>query len=108
MAQRHNWHAKIAMRLDDEVPVAAIIGSSNLTGPAYRRNWENWNFEGDVLIWRSDPTLDSYFRSPFQTPSRFGDIHLVLDPGVRQPDEEAQMIALFKDVMHSELAEFSE
>jgi hypothetical protein len=108
VAPEHNWHAKIAMRLKEDVPVAAIVGSSNLTGPAYRLDPENWNFEGDVLIWKPDPALDTYFRRPFRTQSQLGDIHLILDPSVRQPDEEAQMIALFKDVMHSELSEFNE
>lgn len=108
VAEKHNWHAKIAMRLQGNVPVAAIIGSSNLTGPAYRKDWKNWNFEGDVLIWGNHPILDKYFRRPFNSPSRYGDIQLILDPYVEQPNEEDQMLALFKDVMHSELEDFIE
>lgn len=106
VAPKHNWHAKIAMRLSNNKPIAAIIGSSNLTGPAYRRNWQNWNFEGDVLIWKSNPELDEHFRTPFETHTRFGDIQLLLDPSITQPDEEEQMIALYKDVMNSELEEY--
>ncbi|RME56753.1 hypothetical protein D6779_10040, partial [Candidatus Parcubacteria bacterium] len=32
VAPRKNWHAKIAIRIRNEQPIAAIIGSSNLTG----------------------------------------------------------------------------
>ena len=76
-------------------------------------DWRNWNFEGDVLIWGSDPTLDGYFRQSFRAQTRniqagYGDIHLILDPQVEQPSEEEQMRALFKDVMHSELKDFVE
>ena len=108
IAEKYNWHAKVAMRLKDNAPVAAIIGSSNLTGPAYRMDWKNWNFEGDVLIWGNDPALDGYFRRSFKTQSRHGDIQLILDPQIEQPDEDEQMRALFKDIMQGELEDFVE
>jgi len=70
--ERHrmsNWHAKIAMKLKtplngtEKIPVCAIIGSSNLTRPAY--GVENdvpsavtskikFNYECDVLIFSND------------------------------------------------------
>ncbi|HRP68664.1 MAG TPA: phospholipase D-like domain-containing protein [Turneriella sp.] len=46
-----NWHAKVAIRLAKGVPVAAIVGSSNLTGPAYREQFYRWNYEADIYIW---------------------------------------------------------
>jgi len=61
-----NWHAKIAMKLKSttagELPVCAIIGSSNLTRPAYGINpppegvntGVNFNYECDVLIFLND------------------------------------------------------
>lgn len=68
--EKKNWHAKIAMKLitspenGEKIPVCAIIGSSNLTRPAYgiasekpRKeipNFYNFNHECDVLIFVND------------------------------------------------------
>jgi hypothetical protein len=49
IAPERNWHAKIAVRLSkDGAPVAAIVGSSNLTGPAFGEGRATWNYESDV------------------------------------------------------------
>src|SRR5437867_1149423 len=59
MAPKRNWHAKMAVRLDQTgVPVAAIVGSSNLTGPAYGEGRATWNYEADVTIWVPGVGLD--------------------------------------------------
>lgn len=68
-----NWHAKIAIKLksnpekgkhDEKIPVCAIIGSSNLTRPAYGisgykprkeiSNFNSFNHECDVMIFVND------------------------------------------------------
>ena len=59
-----NWHAKIAMKLTNKTPVIAIIGSSNLTAPAYAEYqdiYKNYKFnvESDLLIWDHD-LLDTF------------------------------------------------
>lgn len=59
-----NWHAKIAMKLINKTPVMAIIGSSNLTAPAYSEyNYTHkdykFNIESDLLIWDHD-LLDNF------------------------------------------------
>jgi len=105
IAPERNWHAKIAIRLRDDEPVAALIGSSNLTRPAYSLNADKWNFEGDVMIW-SDPALNEHFRRPFNANLTYGDMQLILDPGVRQPDERYQLRALYKDIMGGQLNYF--
>ncbi len=56
-----NWHSKLAVRLSDSRPLAAIVGSSNLTLPALREGGEKWNLESDVTIWL--PELNSHFES---------------------------------------------
>ena len=106
IAPRHNWHAKIAIRLEKNVPIAAIVGSSNLTGPACRKDWSRWNFEGDVLIWKNDPILDSHFRRPFNPSPKFGDMQLIFDPRAEQPNEQEQLNALHVDVLHGGLEKF--
>lgn|GEM_PF-4702965 len=46
-----NWHAKILIVLDDtNTPLAGIIGSSNLTIPAYGEMYSYFNYESDVMI----------------------------------------------------------
>jgi hypothetical protein len=42
IAPERNWHAKVAVRFDTTgQPRAAIVGGSNLTGPAYRERRRN-------------------------------------------------------------------
>ncbi len=46
------WHAKVSILISNKNPIAAIIGSSNLTTTAYGINQgQNWNRECDVVIW---------------------------------------------------------
>lgn len=69
--KKKNWHAKIALKLksnpekhDEKIPVCAIIGSSNLTRPAYGvsgyksrkeiSNFNIFNHECDVMIFIND------------------------------------------------------
>ena len=48
----HKWHAKIAIRVDKDTPLIAIIGSSNLTRPPYGITTKSdWNYECDVTMW---------------------------------------------------------
>ncbi len=51
----NNWHAKVSIKISGRKPIAAIIGSSNLTSTAYglMGKW-NWNRECDVVIWDND------------------------------------------------------
>jgi hypothetical protein len=55
------WHAKIALRIIDDQPIAAVIGSSNMTFPAFSERHDYFNHESDVLIWPNDATLNVHF-----------------------------------------------
>jgi len=105
-APRKNWHAKVALRLANNRPVAGIIGSSNLTRPAYGENWRNWNYEADVLIWIPG-ILTNYFQQD-DIPIEVGKIELILNPDIDQPNEESQLQSIYDDIMGSELEEISE
>lgn len=103
-APRRNWHAKIALRLDNDSPVAGIVGSSNLTRPAFDEPYNRWNFEGDVLIWPPFPEPTAYFRSPdLIGEARIGVIDALLDPDVPQPSEKDQLFAIYRDIIGSQL-----
>ena len=97
---RRNWHAKIAIKLDGiGQPLAAIVGSSNLTGPAYREGWRTWNYESDVTIWRPNAGVDSHLNSTSeQIPNPYEEITCVLDPHTPQPTKEERLQALYRDV----------
>jgi len=62
------WHAKIALRVIDDQPIAAIIGSSNITRPPYcERPYlraSTWNYECDVLIWTDQVEYNATFAAP--------------------------------------------
>lgn len=104
-APRKNWHAKIAIRLQRGQPIAAIVGSSNLTSPAYEENKYNWNFESDVLIWKNFPNLNNSFRAPFQRDISFGDMQLIVDPEIHQPNEEQQLNQILRDTLDNDFEE---
>ena len=105
-APRKNWHAKLAIRHDaGHIPIAALVGSSNLTGPAFAEPYATWNYECDALIWPEDPSLTQYFRDLLRD---FPDDHvsrldLILDPVVRQPTEAEQLEHLRAQVLTSGL-----
>lgn len=109
IAPKLNWHAKIAMRLagPSRDPVAALIGSSNLTRPSWDQAKDlSWNFEGDVLLWVDVDELNSYFGSQYQPRVRFGDIRLVLDKRVPQHSEKEQLKLLYERIRRGGIARF--
>jgi hypothetical protein len=103
-APKKNWHAKIAVRMSGNRPVAALVGSSNLTGPAYGVN-RNWNFEADVLIWTEEGKQTEFFRDDGLNQD-LGKFEAILDPGFTQLDEKDQLMGIYKDVMDAELVRF--
>lgn len=44
------WHAKIMIAKKNGIPILTIIGSSNITRPAFH-NSSPFNYESDVLFW---------------------------------------------------------
>lgn len=91
-ANPNKWHAKVALLLKAGEPLAGIIGSSNLTQPAYRAPASYWNYECDVVI---DPhdilNVDVGAGSVIQA---------ILDPTVQQPDELARLKELLDEVQN--------
>jgi hypothetical protein len=117
--RKSNWHAKIAMKLKsrlvdtdkiEKIPVCAIIGSSNLTRPAYGIAGDipenvtsrlNFNYECDVVIFAKD-----WFGNITKAPPKFfpgfdrqdfGSIYFQ-DLPYGCPDEIDQMKMLLKEI----------
>ncbi|MDD2944132.1 MAG: hypothetical protein PHC51_14340 [bacterium] len=103
-APKKNWHAKVAIKLNNNIPIAALVGSSNLTGHAYGEN-RNWNFEADVLIWSRNTAGSGYFRDD-DINQEMGKMELILDPDIHQPDEDAQLKSIMQDIIEAELEIF--
>jgi len=62
-----NWHAKVAIILRDGEPIAGVIGSSNMTRPAYGSassvsTYTNYNMEADVFIYAEDVEKLVYYK----------------------------------------------
>ena len=71
-------HAKIALRILDNKVVAGVIGSSNLTHPAWSDSSHfaagSQNCETDVLLWDSRPAANRHFRQfPYERYDGGGD-----------------------------------
>lgn len=101
VAPQKNWHAKIAIKLNQGKPIAALIGSSNLTAPAFAEppQTSRWNFECDVLIWLDNPQLNTHFNSLLDAVlETTGTISAVLDETILQPSEQVQLDSIYADV----------
>ena len=102
-ARRKNWHAKVAIKLRGDVPVAGIIGSSNLTRPAYGEPFADYNYEADVVVWVDKPHISRSFEEDTRAlPDPLGPIRVVLNPEVEQPDEVTRLKALYREIMAQE------
>lgn len=107
-ASKKNWHAKVAIRLINgkaPIPVAALVGSSNLTAPAFGMGVKRWNYEADVLIWSNSEGLSSHFKND-DSNLKLGNIETILDPGINQPSEEDQLQSIYSDVINEGLRQF--
>ena len=51
---KFKWHAKVFVLSRDGVPLAGIVGSSNMTSRAFGAGGTNFNYECDTILW--DPT----------------------------------------------------
>lgn len=49
-SKKYHWHAKIFILKKNGLPIFGIIGSSNLTRPAFGLS-SPFNFEADVVLW---------------------------------------------------------
>jgi hypothetical protein len=101
-----SWHAKVAMRLIDDKPIAALIGSSNATVPAYSETSTGpWHYECDVLMWLDKPEYNSVLAPPIgieadgETSELIGQVvgsssDIVGAPAIPTATLEGQLIAL--------------
>lgn len=55
ISRRYHWHGKIFIAYTGNIPVFAIVGSSNMTNPAFGGNPgpNGYNYEADVIFWNS-------------------------------------------------------
>lgn len=103
IAKNNKWHAKIAMKIREDKPVAALIGSSNLTAPAYRENYTAFNHECDVLIWENAHDLNFHFKKPFKSRSdSFGPMYTILDKDFEQVDESERLMKLYRAIKNND------
>lgn len=109
----NNWHAKIAMKLQmqnkDKIPVCAIIGSSNLTRPAYgilndppnTSIFSRFNHECDVVIFAENWSNETLENPPSNFPGFKGqDIGSIYFTDLPKgcPDELHQMKHLLNEI----------
>ncbi|MNP38791.1 hypothetical protein D3C76_1323270 [compost metagenome] len=96
VAPNRNWHAKIALKVSGTTPVIALLGSSNLTGPAYLAGIKAWNYESDTLLWDEDITGSGILNSPASSDDV--ELDMVVRPGSNRT-EKTEMNKLYKIIM---------
>ena len=89
------WHAKIAIKSFENRPVAALIGSSNLSRPAYCEPFQAFNYEADVFIWV--PEYNRYFPRDYDPRDELSPVEAILSEN--QPHEEARLTKLRELIM---------
>jgi hypothetical protein len=70
-----NWHAKVSIRINKGKPIAAIIGSSNLTTNAYGL-FNRFNHECDVVLWENKRRYNNIMLSSVNSWNEFDYIYL--------------------------------
>ncbi len=50
LSKNFHWHAKVLIVKRNDIPIFGIIGSSNMTRPAFGTSTP-FNFEADVVLW---------------------------------------------------------
>lgn len=59
--RRGKWHAKIALGIEHDITKVALLGSSNLTRPAFCEPYTNFNVEADILLLVNEQKLINSF-----------------------------------------------
>ena len=81
MTTNYRWHAKVAIIRVGDIPVFAIVGSSNLTGPAFGSTSSasssgfagNFNREADIIFCDiNNQNISTFMREYIQ--ERMGDL----------------------------------
>ncbi|MCG2718989.1 MAG: hypothetical protein L6408_09200 [Nanoarchaeota archaeon] len=109
--KKGKWHAKVAIKVDkNNRPVAGLIGSSNLTRPAYGENYNGFNCEADVLIWENTSTYNQYFREGIKNfiEDPLGPVDTILNPDTEQPDESKKLEGIYNKIMRESEEEWVE
>ncbi|AZC26285.1 hypothetical protein C4K39_4638 [Pseudomonas sessilinigenes] len=104
IAKDKNWHAKVALFLINGVPIAGIVGSSNMTRPAVSETDTFFNFECDVVIWVGKYQLNKVFgglADPVPD-DPFSPIIAQVNPRYPQPKEDERLMAIYNEVMKLE------
>lgn len=79
--RRLKWHAKIFIAYSGDEPVFAIIGSSNMTRPAFAAPTVvrgDYNYEADVILWNSYKKKENSYFKKFNLEGRNFKNHLNL------------------------------
>jgi phosphatidylserine/phosphatidylglycerophosphate/cardiolipin synthase-like enzyme len=107
LAKKNNWHAKIAIARGQKKFIGAIVGSSNLTRPAFEENYNKFNFECDVVLFPDKEAATFSNKSDSNNDSPFAPIVAELARGVSQANELSRIEALYKEVLDlDDLEEF--
>lgn len=96
VAPSRNWHAKIAIKINGASPVIALLGSSNLTGPAYLTGIQKWNYESDTLLWDEDIIGAGMLHSTASSDEV--ELDMIVRPGSTRT-EKSEMNKIYKSIM---------
>jgi hypothetical protein len=91
-----NWHAKVSLKITGGRPIAAIIGSSNLTTAAYGK-YKYFNKECDVVIWYDAKNGSDFgIRSLME---KWGDFnHIYFEKIEKGPKEEERLKDIYNEI----------
>ena len=100
------WHAKIAVGIENKIPKTVLIGSSNMSRPAFDEPYRFFNIEADILLLANESKLKNHFNleeTANQNP--LSQIVADLSPGVDQANLESRIRAISDEFFNGDLLE---
>gem|GEM_PF-4156382 len=93
---RGKWHAKISIGIEGNVPKTILLGSSNISRPAFGEPFADFNYEADIFLLANEPKLESHFNlNDTASQNPLSQIIAELRPEIKQAnlEERIQSIA---------------
>lgn len=104
--KRKKWHAKISLGLENDIPKVAIIGSSNITRPAYSDSYTTFNVECDTTLLVNEKKIIKHFNlEEFTNEDPLSPIIAKLDDNYTQANLLERLQAVTNEVLSNDSLE---
>jgi HKD family nuclease len=98
---RGKWHAKISIGIENTKPKTVLLGSSNMTRPAFGESNSSFNIEADILLLANELKLRNHFNiEETSSQNPLSQIVAQLDTNIDQANTEQRIIAIYNTLIN--------